>query len=96
MNTLDQFAMAALAGIMASKQSREPHHHAQDVSDAYDLAEKMLAERTKRYPAARSSSKRQSDTKKPQKMPRDTEEIKDENAAPEFRPLRYDDEEEAK
>jgi len=46
----DEFAKAALVGILASKSSVEPSQFGMYAKDAYDMAEAMLAEQERRDP----------------------------------------------
>lgn len=48
MSTRDEFASAALIGILASRTLRGPKQLPQDVSEAFDYADAMVAETEKR------------------------------------------------
>ena len=54
MTDRDEFASAALNGILASRTLRGPKQLPQDVAEAFEYADAMMAEREKRRIAARA------------------------------------------
>lgn len=54
MTDRDEFASAALNGILASRTLRGPKQLPQDVVEAFEYADAMIAEREKRRIAARA------------------------------------------